>query len=378
MNNPKQRKDRIQLSKEKQCKEECVKRTSIGGQAVIEGVMMNGPHRSVLAVRSNKGNIVIEDVIKPGYRDKCKLFRLPIIRGMVSYIESMVLGYKTLMRSADLSGMTELEEEESKPQADVTAAEPNAETSDTADTVKAAADTADKSDSAKDSDEKPSGKISDTLMNTVMIIAAVLGVALALFLFMFIPTVIFNFFDGLCGGALTNMNLRGLIEGLMKLGIFIVYIILVSLTKDIKRLFQYHGSEHKTIFCYEHGLPLTVENVRKQSRFHPRCGTSFLFLMIAVGILLSTLIAFLFPAVTVNKYVWVAVKILLIPVFCGIGYELLKICGKYDNLATKIIAAPGLWIQRLTTKEPDDEMIEVAIESIKAVIPENPDDDKIG
>lgn len=366
------------MSKEKQCKEECVKRTSIGGQAVIEGVMMNGPHRSVLAVRSNKGNIVIEDVIKPGYRDKCKLFRLPIIRGMVSYIESMVLGYKTLMRSADLSGMTELEEEESKPQADVTAAEPNAETSDTADTVKAAADTADKSDSAKDSDEKPSGKISDTLMNTVMIIAAVLGVALALFLFMFIPTVIFNFFDGLCGGALTNMNLRGLIEGLMKLGIFIVYIILVSLTKDIKRLFQYHGSEHKTIFCYEHGLPLTVENVRKQSRFHPRCGTSFLFLMIAVGILLSTLIAFLFPAVTVNKYVWVAVKILLIPVFCGIGYELLKICGKYDNLATKIIAAPGLWIQRLTTKEPDDEMIEVAIESIKAVIPENPDDDKIG
>ena len=164
----------------------------------------------------------------------------------------------------------------------------------------------------------------------------------------------------------------------MKLLIFIVYIILVSFTKDIKRLFQYHGSEHKTIFCYERGLELTVENVRKQSRFHPRCGTSFLFLMIAVGILLSTLIAVLFPIVTVNKYVWVAVKILLIPVFCGIGYELLKICGRYDNLATKIIAAPGLWIQRLTTKEPDDDMIEVAIESIKAVIPENPDDDKIG
>lgn len=368
----------MQLSKEKQCKNECVKRTSIGGQAVIEGVMMNGPHRSVLAVRSNKGNIVVEDVVKPGYRDKCKLFKLPIIRGMVAYIESMVLGYKTLTRSADLSGMTELEEEEAKPKADTSESEqPQTESGDTADTANGD-NTADKTDNTNATDEKQSGKISDALMNTVMIIAAVLGVALALFLFMFIPTVIFNFFDGLCGNALTNMNLRGLIEGLMKLAIFIIYIILVSFTKEIKRLFQYHGSEHKTIFCYEHGLELTVENVRKQSRFHPRCGTSFLFLMIAVGILLSTLIAFLFPIVTVNKYVWVAVKILLIPVFCGVGYELLKICGRYDNLATKIIAAPGLWIQRLTTKEPDDDMIEVAIESIKAVIPENPDDDKIG
>lgn len=369
----------MQLSKEKQCKNECVKRTSIGGQAVIEGVMMNGPHRSVLAVRSNKGNIVVEDVVKPGYRDKCKLFKLPIIRGMVAYIESMVLGYKTLTRSADLSGMTELEEEEAKPKADTPESEqPQTESGDTADTADSDNTADDTTDNTNAADEKQSGKISDALMNTVMIIAAVLGVALALFLFMFIPTVIFNFFDGLCGNALTNMNLRGLIEGLMKLAIFIIYIILVSFTKEIKRLFQYHGSEHKTIFCYEHGLPLTVENVRKQSRFHPRCGTSFLFLMIAVGILLSTLIAFLFPAVTVNKYVWVAVKILLIPVFCGVGYELLKICGRYDNLATKIIAAPGLWIQRLTTKEPDDDMIEVAIESIKAVIPENPDDDKIG
>lgn len=356
----------MQLSKNKRCKNECVKRTSIGGQAVIEGVMMNGPHRSVLAVRSNKGDIVVEDVVKPAYREKCKLFRLPIIRGMVSYIESLVLGYKTLMRSADLSGMTELEEEK-KADNSAEPEQPQTESN----------DTADKADAENDGKGEP-GKISDALMGAVMIIASVLGVALALLLFMFIPTVIFNFFDGLCNNALSNMNLRGLIEGLMKLAIFVVYIILVSFTKDIKRLFQYHGSEHKTIFCYEHGLPLTVENVRKQSRFHPRCGTSFLFLMIAVGILLSTLIALLFPAVTTNKYVWVAVKILLIPVFCGVGYELLKICGKYDNLATKIIAAPGLWIQRLTTKEPDDDMIEVAIESIKAVIPENPDDDKIG
>lgn len=365
----------MQLNKNKKSENKCVKRTSIGGQAVIEGVMMNGPHRSVLAVRSNKGDIIVEDVVKPGYKEKCRLFKLPIIRGMVSYIESMVLGYKTLMRSADLSGMTELEEEEN-----VKADNGNADTDSMQEnSVNSAADSSDAAadcDNA-DSDKKPN-KISDALMNTVMIIAAVLGVALAVFLFMFIPTVIFNFFDGVSGSALSNMNLRGLIEGLMKLAIFIVYIIAVSFTKDIKRLFQYHGSEHKTIFCYEHGLPLTVENVRRQSRFHPRCGTSFLFLMIAVGILISTLVALLFPAVTVNKYIWVAVKILLIPIFCGVGYELLKICGRYDNLATKIIAAPGLWIQRLTTKEPDDDMIEVAIESMKAVIPENPDDDKIG
>lgn len=365
------------------------KRTSIGGQAVIEGIMMNGPHRSVLAVRSSKGDIILEDVKKPGYREKCRLFKLPIIRGVVGYIESMVLGYKTLMRSADLSGLTELEEDEPAAEAADSAAEDAAadvseDTSesvaadDTAESAPGVADGGSTAEQAESPAEKEPEKLSDKLLTGVMIVAAVLGVALAMFLFMYIPSVLFDFFNGLAGGALAALNLRGLIEGVMKLIVFIVYIALVALTKDIKRVFKYHGAEHKTIFCYEKGLPLTVENVRRQSRFHPRCGTSFLFLMIAVGILLSTLLAFLFPALTRLRIVWVAVKILLIPLFCGVGYELLKLCGKYDNLATKIIAAPGLWIQRLTTKEPDDSMIEVAIESIKAVIPENPDDDKIG
>ena len=365
------RKEQEKLSKEK---DKCIKRTSIGGQAVIEGIMMNGPHRSVLAVRSSKGDIIVEDVDKPNYKEKCKLFKLPIIRGVVSYIESMVLGYKTLMRSADLSGMTEIDEDEDQDKANDVESKSKADNAADENNDNAASD----NEKSADSKNKEPNKLSNALLGAVTLIATILGFALALFLFMYLPSLIFNWFDSLCQNSLSHFNLRGLIEGLMKLIIFIAYIVLVSLTKDIKRVFQYHGAEHKTIFCYEHGLELTVENVKKQRRFHPRCGTSFLFLMIAVGILLSTLVAWLFPAVTKITAVWVMVKILLIPVFCGIGYELLKICGRYDNLATKIIAAPGLWIQRLTTKEPDDSMMEVAIESIKAVIPENPDDDKIG
>ena len=328
-------------NKEKKCKY-----TSIGGQAVIEGVMMNGPERTVLAVRKNTGEIVTEDVKKPNYKAICPIFKIPVIRGVVAYIESMVMGYSTLMRSADLSGMTELDE-----------LQPDEKTQE--------------QENIENDGSDKTNKLSDTVMSVIMIVASVIGVMLALFLFMFIPTVIFNYFDGLTNSLLSNSNLRGLIEGVMKLMIFVVYVLLVSQMKDIKRLFQYHGAEHKTIFCYEAKLDLTVENVRKQKRFHPRCGTSFLFLMIAVSIILTTLVAFFFPQFTKMTIIWVIIKILLIPIFCGVGYELLKICGRYDNVFTKIIAAPGLWIQRLTTKEPDDDMIEVAIKSMVEVIPEN-------
>ncbi len=160
------------------------------------------------------------------------------------------------------------------------------------------------------------------------------------------------------------------------MAIFIGYIALVSLEKDIKRVFMYHGSEHKTIFCYEHGLPLTVENVRIQKRFHPRCGTSFMFLMLAVGILISSLLVIILPDFIISRnYLWVPIKILLIPVICGLGYELIRLCGRHDNVLTRIIAAPGLWIQRLTTKEPDDSMIEVAIAAMKDVIPDDGSDE---
>jgi uncharacterized protein YqhQ len=319
------------------------KKTSIGGQALIEGVMMRGPEKTVLSVRTPDGSIVTEDVDFKPFKNKCKLLGLPIIRGVVGLIESLMMGYKTLMRSAELSGMTDLEDEEDK----------NTE----------------KTEEQKAKDEKKQS----IFMNILMGVASVLGVALALFLFMWVPTAIFNGINYLSHDAITPF--RGLIEGLMKIAIFIVYILLVSQMNDIKRVFMYHGAEHKTIFCYEHGLDLTVENVRIQRRFHPRCGTSFMFLMIAVGIIISTVISLVFPQLTKFSILWAIIKILMIPLFCGIGYELIKFCGRHDNVLTKIIAAPGLWIQRITTKEPDDSMIEVAIRSFVAVIPEDKEAD---
>ncbi|MBQ2676391.1 MAG: DUF1385 domain-containing protein [Clostridia bacterium] len=315
---------------------QCCKKTSIGGQAVIEGIMMKGPNKTVLAVRNTSNEIILEDVPSVSLKDKYPILKLPIIRGVLGFIESMTVGYKTLMRSADLSGFTELEEEKDK--------------------------------------DKPKSKSTELLMNVVMVIATILGVALALALFMYAPTKIFNFINSAAGGTLDVF--RGLIEGVMKITLFVAYVLLVSMTKDIKRVFMYHGAEHKTIFCYEKGEELNVENVRKQSRFHPRCGTSFMFLMIAVSIIISTLITLIFPAVTKITALWIAIKILLVPLFCGLGYELIKFCGRHDNLLTKIVAAPGLWVQRITTKEPDDAMIEVAIQSILAVIPENQEDDR--
>ena len=348
------------------------KKTSIGGQAVIEGIMMKGPEKTVLAVRTPDKSIALEDVNFPSV--KSKILRLPIIRGVVNFGTTMYTGMKTLMRSADLSGMTALEEEEEQ--------EKKAEKL----RKKAEKKGVSFEELKKLEDEKPK-KLSNAVMGVIMTIGSVLGVALALFLFMYIPTLLFN----LLNSAVTSdvevtteaikygvlQNWRAFLEGLMKIAIFIGYMLLVSQMSDIKKLFKYHGAEHKTIFCYEKGFPLTVENVRKQIRFHPRCGTSFMFLMIAVGILVSTIIIIFAPGVTKLNALWVAIKILLIPLFCGIGYELIKFCGRHDNIVTKIIAAPGLWVQRITTKEPDDDMIEVAIKAMEEVIPDNPELDKI-
>lgn len=168
---------------------------------------------------------------------------------------------------------------------------------------------------------------------------------------------------------------KGVFEGVLKIIIFLGYIALTALMKDIKRTYMYHGAEHKSIFCYEKGLPLTVENVRKQIRFHPRCGTSFLVLVLVVSILVSSLVLKIFPALKTVTWAWIIVKILLIPLIMGFGYELIRFCGKHNNLLSKIVAAPGLWVQRLTTKEPEDDMIEVAIAALNEVIPEDPEDD---
>ena len=199
--------------------------------------------------------------------------------------------------------------------------------------------------------------------------------AFAFLLFFYLPTVSVKFLDGLTNGAITNF--KALFEGIIRMCIFVAYIALVSLMKDIKRTFMYHGAEHKTIFCYENGLELTVENVKKQSRFHPRCGTSFIFVIIIISVILSSVISIAFKGLHENTVVWMAVKLLILPLIAGISYEFIKYAGKHDNLLVKILAAPGLWMQRLTTKEPDDDMIEVALAAFTSVITENPEDDEI-
>lgn len=317
------------------------KKTSIGGQALIEGIMMKGPYKTAMAVRKKDGTIDISDVEEKHLKDKYKIFGLPLIRGMVNLIESMIIGYKTMMQSAEISGFADVEDE------------------------------------PKDADKKDNGETSEkkeSLLNgAVMAISAVLGVALAVVLFMWLPSMIFKGVQYIFSADLKYY--KGLIEGVVKIAIFVGYIALTSMEKDIKRVFQYHGAEHKTIFCYESGEELTVENVRKHTRFHPRCGTSFMFLMLAVGILISSVLVVILPEFIISRnYIWVPIKILLLPLTCGIGYELIKICGRHDNVFTRIIAAPGLWVQRLTTKEPEDGMIEIAIAAVKEVIPSDGSD----
>ena len=314
------------------------KYTSIGGQALIEGIMMRGPEKTSIAVRKPDGSIDISFLPQHDIKEKFKILKLPVIRGVVNFVQSMVQGYKALSLSAEIS---EFVQDDGK---------------NTDNTEK------DKKDSKK------SGK----LMAVVMTAASVLAVALSVFLFVYLPARAFDTIHFLFGDAVKN--LAPLFEGIIKVIILVAYMALVSLMDDIKRVFMYHGAEHKTIFCYEAGLPLTVENVRAQRRFHPRCGTSFLILMVLVSIIISFLITTLFPHLRDITALWVIIKILLIPLVCGLGYELIKLCGRYDNIFTRIVSAPGMWLQHITTKEPDDSMIEVAIAAMNEVIPENPED----
>ena len=321
------------------------KKTSIGGQALIEGIMMKGPYKTTMAVRKTDGSIDLSEVKETHLKDKYKFFGLPLIRGTVNLIESMIIGYKTMMKSADISGFTDLEEDKDTDNAELSEQE-----------VKT-------THSQEDKEKKDS-----LLTNVVMIVGSVLGVALAVLLFMYLPSLIYKGIEYISSASLKYY--KGLIEGVVKIALFIGYIAIVALEKDIKRVFMYHGAEHKTIFCYENGCDLTVENVRKFKRFHPRCGTSFMFLMLAVGILISSVLVIVLPDFIIERnYLWVPIKILLLPLTCGVGYEIIKICGRHDNVFTRVIAAPGLWIQRLTTKEPDDSMIEIAIAALSDVVP---------
>lgn len=332
--------------------QECVlKKTSIGGQALIEGVMMRGPERTAMAVRHTSGEIRMEEWENPTNK-RWAITKWPLIRGVFGFIDSLTMGMKCLMKSAEMSGIEEeLEDAMEEESADKKVSEEE----------KSAAD------------EKKKKK-AEALMNVVMVIGMVLGVALSLVLFMWLPTVLFkalaplipNFTEGTSAYQVT----RGIFEGVLRLLIFLAYMIAVSRMKDIRRTFMYHGAEHKTIFCYEKGLPLTVENVRQQKRFHPRCGTSFMILMLIVGIFISILIPIN------NTIVRTIVKLLLLPLTVGIGYELIKLAGRKDNWFTRFISKPGLWVQHITTVEPDDDMIECAIKALEAVIPEDGEADK--
>lgn len=315
-------------------------KTSVGGQALIEGIMMRGPKGAAMSVRLPNGTIETEyKDVKP-WREKNKFFSLPLVRGIVGFVESLVTGYGYLMESAGKStqGLENPPEEE-----------------------------------LSKFDKWIEKHFGEKMMNIVGVISAVLGFGIAFFLFMWLPSF---FVDKVTFGKL--LEFHPLFEGIIRIIIFVLYMLAVSHMKDIHRVFMYHGAEHKSIFCYENGLELTVENVRKQSRFHPRCGTSFMFVMILLSILLSSALVLIFPNLAdINRMLWILIKLLIMPLVMGIGYEFIKYAGKHDNLLVKILSAPGLWMQRITTKEPTDDIIEVGIEAIKAVLTDNPEDDEI-
>ena len=308
-------------------KKECFK-TSVGGQALMEGIMMRGPEHICCAVRKPDGTIEtkIEDTPKHGIWAK-----IPLVRGAISMIESLITGYRYMMYSAQVSMGDEYDAEEEE------------------------------SAFEKWVGDHLGKKAEDILMAG----AALVGGLFAILLFTVLPTV-------LVGGLGKVVTLtrwpRVILEAVLKVAIFLSYMVAISKMKEIHRVFEYHGAEHKTIACYEAGDELTVENVRKYTRFHPRCGTSFMILMLLVGIVIGFFIPF------TNPFLRTAVKLLCLPIAVAVGFELIKLCGKYDNILTRAIAAPGLWMQRITTKEPEDGMIEVAIEALKAVIPENGED----
>ncbi len=305
-------------------------KTQIGGQALIEGVMMRGPKVQAMAVRLPNGEIDLEQWdLKPAkwYR------KTPFIRGPFNFVDSLVSGYKCLSKSADKSMQGVEEEPTSKFEKWLT------------------------------------DKLGDKLMAIVMVIASVLGVALALGLFIWVPALITK---GLSMLVPLNDFVKNIIEGVIKMTVFICYIALTALLKDIRRTYEYHGAEHKTIACYEAGEELTVENVKKHRRFHPRCGTSFMFLVLFISIIVTSV----FQVPWDILWLRVLLKLCILPVIVSVAYEIIKLAGRYDNILTKIVSAPGLWIQRLTTREPDESEIECAIAAFMPCIPEEKGSDR--
>lgn len=368
-----------------------IRKTSIGGQALMEGIMMRGPEKSAMAVRRPNGEIFFEEHENP-QKKRPKICRLPIIRGVFGFADSMVTGYKYLMRSAEIACEEVPEKGEEKPAPAESAPAAPAEKAAVSGAVPAEApspepESAAKAESSPEPESaakaesaagtEPKSAFGKGAMTGMMLVATVLGVALAIGLFVWLPTFLYTQLAKILpAGAAENRYLRSAFEGVLKIAVLVAYMALVSLMKDIRRTFMYHGAEHKTIFCYEHGLPLTVENVRGERRYHPRCGTSFLILMLLVSIVVGIFIPPTMDGINPTAYTFIrtGIKILLIPLVMGIGYELLKFAGRHNNILTKIISAPGMWLQHLTVKEPTDDMIECAITAFKAVIPTDESD----
>ena len=429
-------------------------KTSIGGQALNEGIMMRGPVKTAIAVRDPDGKIQLE-VSENGTRFS-KLKKIPVLRGVFSFADSLITGYKALMRSVEIafpeesgvgkeasesysvddtdagdqSGTAETpaatealsqDSDSSDASEDISAAElsadpgtdesvfPDASVSPDSGSALSGADIAQADDgvstgpddtgndmktgvapesepagsaeagetqAAKDAKDGASeGKGGSGSFTAAMIIGVVLGLALAIFLFKFLPELIYGgltaLFPSLSGSGYGYSLLRAFITGVLKIVILVGYMAAISQLKEIKRTFMYHGAEHKTIFCYEKGLELTTENIRLQRRFHPRCGTSFLILSVLVSIFFGMFIPN--NLVQTNEFLNVLARtgigLLMLPLIIGLGYELIRIAGRHDNLFTRIISAPGVWLQHITTKEPDDGMIECAVAAVKEVIP---------
>jgi len=329
------------------------RRGAVGGQAVIEGVMMKSKENIAIAVRRESGEIVKK--LKPykSARDKHKILNIPIVRGFVNFIEMMAMSMSTLNDSAEMLGLDESIEKQAEEMTNKIFKEDEG-----------ASDNPNSKDNLKDID---TGKL--TLIASI--IGTVLGLALSFGLFFFLPTFIGNLIRS-SFNRIADMNwVISIIEGVLRLALFIAYILLVSLLKDIRRTFEYHGAEHMSVFCYEAEEDLTVENVRKYSRFHPRCGTSFLIVMMIIGVIISMVIPnftkFGFSS-TAAMWLRLLVKLAIFPFIIGLGYEFIRFAGKHDNIIVRILSAPGLWIQRLTTKKPDDLQLEVAVVSLRAAL----------
>jgi len=311
---------------------------AVGGQALIEGVMMKGTNAVGIAVRTLDGNIVKKVEPINSKVKKYKLDKIPFIRGIFNFGSSMIIGTKALMFSAQLFDIEETEEEKQKREKKETKNKNGKE--------------------KKIKTEEEKAKSEEKLKNFIIWFSVVIGILFSAGLFIVLPNLLSFFIV-----PEDNVRLYNFLEAVLKFAIFFIYLVLVSQMKDIQRIFEYHGAEHKTIACYENNLELTVENIKKQTRFHPRCGTNFMIIVLIISVIIFCLIGRYD-----NWLINIGYRLLLLPLVAGIAYELIRLVGKTKNRVLKLIALPGLWLQRLTTKEPDDSQIEVAIEALKLAV----------